>query len=72
MQIINLTNNELFNQISNEQSAMVSGGGLETAANYLTVLRALNPRLAASPEALNTAFLFLIDVLPAPGSNKSP
>jgi hypothetical protein len=72
MQIINLTNNELFSEISNEESAMISGGGLETAANYLTVLRAFNPRLAASPEALNTAFLFLIDVLPAPGSNKSP
>ncbi|MFW9262103.1 hypothetical protein [Nostoc sp. CALU 546] len=72
MQIIDIENNELLNEISNEESATISGGGLQTAAAYLTVLRALNPRLAASPEALNTAFLFAIDVLPAPGSNKTP
>ncbi|BCL38319.1 hypothetical protein [Nostoc sp. MS1] len=72
MQTITIQNHELLKEISNEESAIVSGGGIETAAAYLTVLRAFNPRLAASPEALNTAFLFLIDVLPAPGSNKSP
>ncbi|MFM5983358.1 MAG: hypothetical protein ACKO9I_22965 [Sphaerospermopsis kisseleviana] len=55
--------NNLFSELSPEEAANVSGGGLFEAAAYLTVMNALFPYLAGSPEVINTAFLFLIDAL---------
>jgi hypothetical protein len=68
MQIITLKNNELFSEISNQESAKINGGGLLTAAAYVTVSN-LIPELAGSPEQANTAFLLAINVLPGPGGN---
>ncbi|HEY9799983.1 MAG TPA: hypothetical protein V6D25_06450 [Leptolyngbyaceae cyanobacterium] len=57
LQIIDLENNEMFTQVSSEESASVSGGNLASAANYLAVTNALIPGLRNSATQLNTAFL---------------
>ncbi|MCP6757358.1 MAG: hypothetical protein NHB32_01005 [Fischerella sp. CENA71] len=72
MQVLDLENKELFREVSIEEFANVNGGGIITAAAYLVVLRAINPNLAISPVALNTAFLLAINALPAPGTYNSP
>ncbi|AFY46946.1 hypothetical protein Nos7524_1052 [Nostoc sp. PCC 7524] len=56
--------NSLFTEISAEDAADVSGGGLLTAAAYITVANAFN----ISPELTQTtALLFLINALAVPG-----
>jgi hypothetical protein len=68
MQIITPTNNELFSDISNQESANINGGGLLTAAAYI-IVSDLIPQLAGSPEQANTALLFTINAIPGPGGN---
>lgn len=59
LQIINLENNEMFTQVSSEESVSVKGGDLASAANYLTVTNSLfqGRGFTGSPTQLNTAFL---------------
>ncbi|MBO1054267.1 MAG: hypothetical protein ACLBM3_20190 [Dolichospermum sp.] len=68
MLIITLKNNEFLSEISNQESANINGGGLLTAAAYITVSN-LIPQLAGSAEQANTALLLAINVLPGPGGN---
>jgi hypothetical protein len=55
--------NSLFTEVSPEESAGVNGGGLLTAAAYLTVANAFNISREVSQ---NTALLFLINALSVP------
>ncbi|WP_353931067.1 hypothetical protein WJM97_00160 [Okeanomitos corallinicola TIOX110] len=59
--------NNLFTEISPEEAAGVSGGGVIAAASYLTVITHLFPQMARSPEVINIAFLLLIGALSIPG-----
>ncbi|MBD2525221.1 hypothetical protein [Nostoc sp. FACHB-133] len=63
--------NELFYQMSAEESANFNGGGLLTAAAYNTVATAFLP---AGSKALidNTTLLFTINSQGAPGTSVSP
>jgi hypothetical protein len=58
--------NNLFTEISHEEAAAVSGGGLFEAAAYITVVKALFPDFADSPEVLNTVLLLLTGALSIP------
>ncbi|AUT03874.1 hypothetical protein CLI64_27710 [Nostoc sp. CENA543] len=64
--------NQILTEISVEESALVRGGGIITAAAYYTVITALNPALINDPNVINTVFLFLINALPAPESFFTP
>lgn len=66
-----MENNNLFTEISPEEAANVSGGGLLEAAAYLTVMKAFFPDLADRPEVLSTALLFLIGALSVPKINST-
>ncbi|WP_066380913.1 MULTISPECIES: hypothetical protein [unclassified Anabaena] len=59
-----MKNNSLFTEISDQEAANASGGGLMTAASYIAVANAFN----IPPDILQTtAVLFLINALPVPG-----
>lgn len=61
-----MENNNLFTEISPEEAAATSGGGVLAAASYLTVITHLFPEMARSPAVINIAFLFLIGALSIP------
>ncbi|TBR58055.1 hypothetical protein B4U84_19080 [Westiellopsis prolifica IICB1] len=71
MQLLDLENKELLREISTEEFANVSGGGLLTAAAYNTVTNII-PALANSAAQRNTTFLFAINAQTAPESSVSP
>lgn len=66
-----MENNNLFTEISPEEAANVSGGGLLEAAAYLTVMKAFFPNLTDRPEVLSTALLFLMGALSVPRINST-
>ncbi|TFI53123.1 hypothetical protein BLD44_017440 [Mastigocladus laminosus UU774] len=81
MQLLDLENKELLREISTEEFAHLSGGGLQTAASYDIVARGTIAGLAGAPGAPatpadavrdNTTFLFAINAQTAPGSAVSP
>ncbi|RAM50269.1 MAG: hypothetical protein C6Y22_17865 [Hapalosiphonaceae cyanobacterium JJU2] len=79
MQLLDLENKELLREISTEEFANVSGGGIQTAAAYNTVasttIAGLAPGVpgsAANAVRDNTTFLFAINAQTAPGSAVSP
>lgn len=61
-----MAQNNLFTEISEEESATIKGGGFLEAAAYLIVMQSLFPFIAYSPEVINTALLFLTGVLSFP------
>ncbi|MCP6757357.1 MAG: hypothetical protein NHB32_01000 [Fischerella sp. CENA71] len=78
MQLLDLENKEFLREISTEEFAHLSGGGLQTAAAYNTVaistiagLRTAGGAAAAAVRD-NTTFLFAINAQTAPGSAVSP
>ncbi|BCL38318.1 hypothetical protein NSMS1_47650 [Nostoc sp. MS1] len=60
LQIIDLENNELFTQVSSEESVSVNGGDLASAANYNIVATAFG---VIEPLRRDTTLLFTIDAL---------
>ncbi|WP_143755230.1 hypothetical protein [Cylindrospermopsis raciborskii] len=66
-----MAQNNLFTEISEEESATIKGGGFLEAAAYLIVMQSLFPFIAYSPEVINTALLFLTGVLSFPQNNNT-
>ncbi|MCP6757356.1 MAG: hypothetical protein NHB32_00995 [Fischerella sp. CENA71] len=77
MQLLDLQNKELLREISTEEFAHLSGGGLQTAAAYNTVAISTIAGLAGGPGTPaaavrdNTTFLFAINAQTAPESSVS-
>ncbi|RAM50271.1 MAG: hypothetical protein C6Y22_17875 [Hapalosiphonaceae cyanobacterium JJU2] len=75
MQLLDLENKELLREISTEEFAHLSGGGLQTAAAYETVASTtIAGLLGPGNNAVrgNTTFLFAINAQTAPESSVSP
>lgn len=59
-----IENSHIFTEISTEEAADISGGGLLTAAAFASLAPYFN---FTTPEIRSISFLFLINALPVPG-----